>query len=182
MRSWARRDSRRTRRPITTIGTTTSGTTISTSPVSFGLVSDQQRKAADQEQEVAQRLRQAGADHRLDHRGVGGQPREHLAGAGQLEEAGRQAGDVRVDLGAQVGDHPLAQPRDQVGAREGRGREHHDHDQRRLQRVVERARGGLRRSRRRSGSGGRRRTPAPPPAASASAQSVAATCQRYGSR
>ena len=38
IRSWAARDRRRTRRPITTIGTTTSGTTTRTKPVSRGLV------------------------------------------------------------------------------------------------------------------------------------------------
>ena len=38
IRSCASRDSRRTRRPITTIGTTTSGTTIRIRPVSLGLV------------------------------------------------------------------------------------------------------------------------------------------------
>ena len=38
MRSWLARDSWRTRRPITTIGTTTSGTTTRMKPVSRGLV------------------------------------------------------------------------------------------------------------------------------------------------
>jgi hypothetical protein len=38
IRSWALRDSRRTMRPKTTIGTTTRGTTRSTRPVSLGLV------------------------------------------------------------------------------------------------------------------------------------------------
>ena len=118
----------------------------------LGVGDDQQREAADQQKDVAQRLRQTGADHRLDHRGVAGQAREHLAGARRLEERGRQADHPIVHLLAQIGDHPLAEPRDQIGARERGCGEHHDHDQRRLEAMVRAPRSGRRRRRGRSGN------------------------------
>ena len=128
MRSCAARDSCRTRRPITTIGTTTSGTTTRISPVSLRVGDRQEREAAHDQQHVAQRLGDAGADHGLDDAGVGGQAREHLAGARDLEEARREMQDVAVDVAAQVGHDPLAEPGHQIGAQEGRDREHDDHD------------------------------------------------------
>ena len=81
----------------------------------------------------------AGADHGLDDAGVGGQPRQHFARAGDLEEAGRQLEDVAVDVAPQVGHDALAQPGDQIGPQVGRHRQGHDNDADGLDRMVERA-------------------------------------------
>ena len=104
-----------------------------------GVGHHQEGEAAHDQEHVAQRLGDAGADHGLDDAGVGGQARQHLARAGHLEEAGRQMEDVAVDVAPQVGDDALAQPGDQIGAQVGRDRQGHDDDADSLDRVVERA-------------------------------------------
>ena len=59
------------------------------------------------------------------------------------KKPGEQVEDVAVDVAPQVGDDPLAQPGDEVGAQVGRDGEHHDDDAHGLDRVVERVRLGL---------------------------------------
>ena len=61
IRSWLSRLSARSRRPSARIGHDTSGTTTSTSAVSFGLVR-QHHEPAEQDQHVAQRDRDRRAD------------------------------------------------------------------------------------------------------------------------
>ena len=56
-------------------------------------------------------------DHRLHQRGVGGQPRQHLAGARHLEETGRECEHMAEHLGAHVGDHALADPGHEIKPR-----------------------------------------------------------------
>ena len=87
----------------------------------LGAGQHQRRQPAEQDQHVAQRDRGGGADHALDHRGVGGQPRQHLAGLQPLIERGRQRDHPVIDGGAHVGDHPLAQPCDEIEPRGGGG-------------------------------------------------------------
>ena len=87
---------------------------------------------ADEQHEIAQGDRDRRAGRGLDLRGVGGQPRDHLAGPGFIEEGGRQRGEVGEDVAAQVGDHALAERGDEVVAERAREREHRgnaDHDQ-----------------------------------------------------
>jgi hypothetical protein len=99
---------------------------------------DQQRQTAHEQQDVAQGLRDARADHGLDDACVGAEARDHLARAGDLEEPGREVQHVAVDVAAQVGDDALAEPGDEVGAQVGRDREHGDDDRHGLDRVIER--------------------------------------------
>ncbi len=66
-------------------------------------------------------------DHVLDDGEVGGEAREHLAGAHVQEEGLVQAEHVAIEPLAQVGHHPLAQPVDEEeppggGERQSRGR------------------------------------------------------------
>ena len=103
----------------------------------LGVGDDQQPDAAEREQDVAQRLGDGRADHRLHDRRVGGDARQDLAGARGLEEAGRHADDVAIDLASDAGHDPLAEPGDEVGAQEGRDGERQDDDDRGTQRVVE---------------------------------------------
>ena len=84
---------------------------------------EEEREAADERQHVAQRHRDRGADHREDEGGVGGQPRQHLAGHDPLVEARAHADHPVVDRAADVGDHPLAEAGDEVEARRGAERE-----------------------------------------------------------
>jgi hypothetical protein len=60
-----------------------------------------------------------------NHRRVGGQPRQHLAGLQGLEELRALAQHVRVDRLPQIGGHPLADPAHHVEARRGRQAQHH---------------------------------------------------------
>ena len=64
------------------------------------------------------------ADRGLDLRGVGGEPRQDLAGLGLVEEGGRQRGQVVEHVAAQVGDDALAERDDEVVAHRARHREH----------------------------------------------------------
>ena len=89
---------------------------------------EQDHGAGQAHHEVAQRDRQGGADDLFDDRGVDRQPAGDLGRAILLEEAGREAQQVAVHREANVGDDPLAEPRDEVEAR--RGGERHDDDQR----------------------------------------------------
>jgi hypothetical protein len=66
----------------------------------------------------------------LDLRGIGGEAAHHLAGMRGLVERRPQRAEVAEDLGAQVGDHPLAQPVDRIHAgRAGHGQRQAEGDQ-----------------------------------------------------
>ena len=85
----------------------------------LGRGDQQHHNAAGQQQDVAQSNRGAGADDRLDHRGVGGQPGHHLGRHHPLEKSRAHPRDMAEDSGAQIGDDPLAQTADQVEAHRG---------------------------------------------------------------
>ena len=72
---------------------------------------------ADEQHEVAQRDRDRGADRSLDLGGVGGEPRDQLAGLGLIEIGGGERDDVAEHVAAQIGDDALAQRGDEVVAR-----------------------------------------------------------------
>ena len=74
---------------------------------------------AHHQEQGAQGHGQGGADHGLEQGGVRGQAGDDLAGAGGLEEAYIQAQHPIEDRLAQIRDHPLADPGEQIGA-------HHD--------------------------------------------------------
>jgi hypothetical protein len=88
---------------------------------------------AAEQQRVAERDRRGRPDHHLEQGRVGGQARQHLARAGDLE-IGRGEGDhVVEDRPADVRHHPFADPRDQIEAgvagrrhQQHHGQEHHD--------------------------------------------------------
>ena len=84
------------------------------------------RDRADEQEEIAQRDRGRGAERRLELRRVGGEARGDLAGLLRVEEAGIEPGQMGEEIGAQVGDHPLAERHHQVVARAGGQREHRD--------------------------------------------------------
>ena len=58
----------------------------------------------------SKRLRSAtearGAEGRLDLRGIGGEPRDDLAGLRGVEEAGIEPGEMGEDSGADIGSPP----------------------------------------------------------------------------
>ena len=119
------------------IGATTSGTPPSTSSRELETGERQHHQAADHQQQVAYRHRCRRADDGLEHRRVVGEPRNHVAGAGHLEEAGRKPQQVIEHRAPQVRGNTLAQPRDEVEARVGCGREHDDHRQRDREHSIE---------------------------------------------
>ena len=84
----------------------------------------QHHQAPDDRDHRAQRDRQADAGDGLHQRGVGGQARQHLAGARDLEEGRVHADHARVHGRAQVGDDALAEPGDEVEAQRGKHAEH----------------------------------------------------------
>ena len=96
--------------------------------------------AADAGSEVAQGDRHARADDLLEDSGVGSQPRGDFRRPVLLEEARRQRQQVLLNRDAQVGDGPLANPRNEVEAKR-RCRGEHDDDH---QQIVERGADGLR--------------------------------------
>ena len=102
----------------------------------------QQDRAANQQQQVAQRHRRGGAEDRLQHGGVGDQPRQDLTRPGGLEEGRAEADDVAVDGAADVGDDALADPRDEEVAAVAGGGEQGDNAEHDDQRLVEQRRNG----------------------------------------
>ena len=92
---------------------------------------------ADQQQQVADRHRRARADDGLEHRRVVGEPRDHVAGARDLEEARRQRQQVIEHRAPQIGGDALADPRHEVEARERRHRHHDDDAEHQRERAVE---------------------------------------------
>jgi hypothetical protein len=82
-------------------------------------------------------LRHRGADQRLQHRNVGGETREDVAGACGLEEGRREADHPLEEIPPEVGGNPLAEPGDEVEPRRGGAAERrHDHEHRQ-RRMVE---------------------------------------------
>ena len=98
---------------------------------------EQHDHAAQDQQRVAQCDRYRRADHDLQQRGVGGEARHHLAGAGDLEEAGAEADDVIEHRLADIGDHALPDPGHQIEAREGPERQQHRDAEQDQHRAVE---------------------------------------------
>ena len=110
-------------RPKATIGSTITGNDEEDQPGQARARHHHHDGGADEEDEVAQRDRGARPDRRLDLRGVGGQPRDELAGAGGVEEGGGEAHQVREKVAPEVGDDALAERDDEVVARRARQRE-----------------------------------------------------------
>ena len=77
---------------------------------------DHHRHRADAEDCVAQGERGRRADAGLDLRGVGGEPRDDLAGPVDVKEGRRQPGDVLEDVASQIGDDALSDQDDEVVA------------------------------------------------------------------
>ena len=75
---------------------------------------DQQHERADQRDDRPQCDRDPVAGDRLHERRVRREPRQHLAGARDLEESRVHADHARVDRVANVGDDALAEPRNHV--------------------------------------------------------------------
>ncbi len=108
-------------------------------PGKLGAEREQIDDPADPGDEVAQRERDRGADHLLQHRGVGGEARGDLARPVFLEEAWRQGEEVALHLAAKVGNGALAQPRHEIEAETGGDRQHHDDHQQILERLGHRS-------------------------------------------
>jgi len=83
-------------------------------------------------------LRRAIDDHRLDDGQVGGDARQHLAGAGLQEEGLIEGQDVIVEHLAQVGGDPLAELGDVIEPRRRADREHDDHGGEQQEGVAQR--------------------------------------------
>jgi hypothetical protein len=99
----------------------------------LGAGDQQQHQRAQHHHRTAQILRHRRAHQRLQHRDIGRHARQDVAGAGGLEERGRQADDVVEQLAPDIRRHPLTQPGHQRVARRGgqaEQRHHHEHDQR----------------------------------------------------
>ena len=97
----------------------------------------QHRARAEEEQQVAQRRRRLLADHGLQQGGVGGDAREQLAHLVDLEEGRAQPHQAAEDRAPDVRHHPLAEPGDEVEAREGAARQQRHHARHVDQRLVE---------------------------------------------
>ena len=93
---------------------------------SLGLVDDHHRGRADEQEEVAQRDRRGGAERRLELRRVGGEARDDLADPFRIEEARIELGQMREQVAAQIGHHPLAERHHEIVPRARREREHGD--------------------------------------------------------
>ena len=92
---------------------------------------DQHRHGAGAHDRVAQAHRQRRADDSLHQRGVGRQPRQHLAGLGGFEKFRALHQHMRVHGIAQVGRDPLAQPTDHVKTRRREQPQRHCHAEQR---------------------------------------------------
>jgi hypothetical protein len=77
---------------------------------------EHQREAADEHDGIAHGDGRGRADDGLDERRVRGEPRQHFAGARHFEEGRRQPDHVIEHGLADVGDHALAQPGDEIEA------------------------------------------------------------------
>src|SRR6185437_5678882 len=125
---------------------------------------DHHRAGAQQHHHAAQRHRDARADQRLHHLGVGAEARVQLAHAALLEEAHVQPDHVRVELAAQRGERAFAQQGDaEVACGRGDG-QHQRHREQAQEGGVDRGGVGVletvlddlpRRHRQHQGGGGR---------------------------
>ncbi len=96
----------------------------------LGAGQEQHDEAAGEHHRVAQGLRQRRADHGLQQRRIGGQPRQDVARSPRLEIREVQGDHAVEDGAAQIGDDALADPRDQIEAAIGRdGEDDDDADQ-----------------------------------------------------
>ena len=75
----------------------------------------------------------------MHQRGVGGQARQHFPDARGLVEQGVHAHDPPIDRRAQIRDHPLTQPSDQIKPQRGKHAEDHRRGQESNQISIERA-------------------------------------------
>ena len=100
----------------------------------------QHHRAADEHQHVAQGDRRARAHHHLEQGGVGGQAGENFSGLGGLEKTRRQTDHMVIYVAADIGDHALADPRNEIETGIGCRREHQNHAEKRQQRAVEQGR------------------------------------------
>ena len=89
---------------------------------------DHERHGPQEHHKVAQRDRDGRAEGGLDLGRVGGQPRDELAGPRLIVEGRVKLREMGEDVAPQVGDHPLAERRDEIVA--GGGGERDDQHQR----------------------------------------------------
>ena len=110
----------------------------------FGVGDEQQDQSADQHQQVAQGNGHGRSDHRLQHRGVGGEAGLDLQRSVVFEEAGMQIDEVVEHPLADVRHHPFADPGHQIepGERAERQAKHQDKEQADRPRQVVRRLGG----------------------------------------
>ena len=92
------------------------GIAASTKAESFGARRHHHGDRADEEEEVAQRHRRRRAEGGLELRRVGREARGDLAGLLGVEEAGVETGEMIEEVGAEVGDDPLAERHDEIVA------------------------------------------------------------------
>ncbi len=102
---------------------------MSSIAVELGREREQIDDRADPHDGVAQGDRDGRADHLLDDRRVGGEARGDLGRPVLLEEGGGEAEQIALHRLADVGDHPLAEPGDEIEAAGGRDRQHPDDQQ-----------------------------------------------------
>ncbi len=117
---------RRSRRPASTGGITTSGTTPTAMRGQARAGRHHHREAAHGREQVAQPEAHRRADQPLQQRHVGQQPGQHVAGAERLENGRIEGEGVSEGALAQVGRHALPEPGHGVEARGGAHRERRD--------------------------------------------------------
>ena len=101
---------------------------------------EEQTTAAQEHHPIAHGKGQRGADHRLQHRRIGGEARDDVAGARHLVEIRRQGHEVAEDLLAQIRHHPLADPAHEIESREAGKRQHHGRGEDDEHRLVQQPR------------------------------------------
>ncbi len=176
MRSCDARDRPRTRLPVTISGATTTGISTRMTPMSLALVRPSMHQRADQAQGGAQDDGQIDAGDGLHQRGVGGQARQHLADPGGFVKQRVHAHDAPIDGGAQIRDHPLAQPGHQVKTQRREHAENHRGRQEADEIPVDGAR-VLRRERHDRSAGAR--PPAAPACAAVATSSAASAADHH---
>ncbi len=127
MRSWDARDSPRTRRPTANSGSMTIGIRITVTPISRALVRPISASPPTRFSNERSMIDRPTPAIGLHQRGVRGEPRQHLAGAGDLEEGHVHLHDAPVHGRAHVSDHPLAEPGDEIEPQRREDAEHDGH-------------------------------------------------------
>ena len=94
-------------------------------------------RSTEEQQDVAQRHRHRRADHGLQQRRVGGEPRQDLADPRHFEKRGAETQYMVIDGPADVRDDPLADPGNEIEPAEGRQCQDADDDEQRQQRLIE---------------------------------------------